>query len=68
LSRSLLYRAIRDGSLVARKVGDRTIVLAADWDSFLQSLPKVGVEVTFQEPQALVNARKAAQTRSSTAA
>ena len=43
LSRSMLYRAIHDGSLVARKIGDRTIVLAADWDSFLQSLPKVGV-------------------------
>ena len=68
LSRSMLYRAIHDGSLVARKIGDRTIVLAADWDSFLQSLPKVGVEVTFQEPRALVDARRAAHTRSTTSA
>ena len=68
LSQSMLYRAIHDGSLVARKIGDRTIVLAADWDSFLQSLPKVGVEVTFQEPRALVDARRAAHTRSTTSA
>jgi hypothetical protein len=45
LSRSVLYRAIREGALIARKLGDRTIVLAADWDAFLQSLPRVGVEV-----------------------
>jgi len=60
LSRSHIYKEIRQGNLIARKVGDRTIVLAADWDAFLQALPKVGVDVTTQEPQALIDARKAA--------
>ena len=63
LSRSLIYKAIRDGNLVARKVGDRTIVLAADWDAFLQALPRLGIDVPIQEPPALIDARKAAKSK-----
>jgi hypothetical protein len=61
LCRSALYREIREGRLMARKAGRATIVLAADWDAFLQSLPRVGVEIPIREPRALVDTRKAAQ-------
>jgi excisionase family DNA binding protein len=36
-----VYQHIRSGELVARKAGRRTLVLAADLDRFLQSLPVV---------------------------
>ncbi|WP_457094605.1 helix-turn-helix domain-containing protein [Microvirga sp. P5_D2] len=39
LGRSKLYEAIRDGALVARKAGRRTIILKADFERFLASLP-----------------------------
>jgi hypothetical protein len=49
LSRSALYREIREGRLIIRRAGKSTIVLAADWDSFLQSLPPVDAS-TITEP------------------
>lgn len=39
LGRSKLYEAIRDGALVARKAGRHTIILKADFEQFLTSLP-----------------------------
>jgi hypothetical protein len=43
LGRSSLYAAIKSGQLAARKAGRRTIVLRADLDDFLRSLPPVAV-------------------------
>jgi excisionase family DNA binding protein len=34
-----LYDAMRDGHLIARKSGTRTIILRSDLDKFLQQLP-----------------------------
>jgi excisionase family DNA binding protein len=42
LGRSKLYEAIRDGELVARKAGRRTIILKTDFERFLTSLPLAG--------------------------
>lgn len=39
LGRSKLYEAIKAGDLIARKAGRRTVVLKADYDRFLNSLP-----------------------------
>jgi helix-turn-helix protein len=39
LSRSLLYLAIAEGKLCARKCRGRTIVLRDDFERFLESLP-----------------------------
>ena len=39
LGRTSLYAAIRDGKLIARKFGRRTIILATDLDRFLAALP-----------------------------
>jgi hypothetical protein len=60
LSRGPLYRAIREGRLVARKNGKRTIVLPADWERFLNELPKAGIDVPFTEPVALRQSRRPA--------
>lgn len=38
--RTLLFRAIRDGKLRAKKFGRSTIVLHDDFMSFLQALPE----------------------------
>ena len=50
LCRSALYREIRAGRLVARKSGRATVVLAEDWDVFLHSLPRLGVDIAVVEP------------------
>jgi hypothetical protein len=50
LSRSAIYREIRDGRLIARKAGKSTIVLAEDWDAYLRALPRMNVDVTVTEP------------------
>jgi excisionase family DNA binding protein len=42
LCRDSIYRLIRDGKLVARKCGRRTLILASDLEAFAQTLPKVG--------------------------
>ena len=41
LCRASWFNAIRDGQIVARKIGRRTVVLREDYDRFLRDLPKV---------------------------
>lgn len=40
LGRTTVYEAIRSGALAARKYGRRTLILAADLESFLAGLPQ----------------------------
>ena len=40
--RDTVYGLIRDGQLVARKVGRRTLVVNSDLEKFLTSLPVIG--------------------------
>jgi len=40
-SRTVVYRAIKNGELVARKRGRRTLVLAEDISTWLNQLPTV---------------------------
>ena len=54
VSRPVLYREIKSGRLVARKLRGRTIVLAADWDAYLKGLPLM----QSVEPPALKRARE----------
>ena len=42
LGRTSIYAAIKTGQLTARKFGRRTFVLTADFDAFLNNLPKLG--------------------------
>jgi excisionase family DNA binding protein len=42
LGRDAVYTAIRDGRLVARKSGRRTIVIEDDLRQFLAGLPRAG--------------------------
>jgi excisionase family DNA binding protein len=42
VSRSVLYEAMRDGSLRYRKLGSSTIILRDDLLAWLQSLPEGG--------------------------
>jgi excisionase family DNA binding protein len=44
LGRTKMYEAIADGRLKARKFGKRTLILRADLQSFLLSLPVVGAD------------------------
>jgi predicted DNA-binding transcriptional regulator AlpA len=39
LSRSAIYRAIKDKKLEKRKNGGRTLILVSDLERFLKSLP-----------------------------
>jgi hypothetical protein len=39
LSRSAIYRALKDKKLEKRKNGGRTLILVADLERFLKSLP-----------------------------
>ena len=39
LGRTKIYQAIADGRLTARKAGKRTLILRADLDRFLKTLP-----------------------------
>jgi hypothetical protein len=41
ISRSKVYGEIRAGRLIARKIGDRTIILAEDGRAWRENLPKV---------------------------
>jgi excisionase family DNA binding protein len=41
VGRSRLYQAISSGTLVAKKLGRRTIVLSSDLERFLNTLPCV---------------------------
>lgn len=40
LCRATLYKAIRDGKLIARKHGRTTIILHEDLEAFLRGMPK----------------------------
>ncbi len=42
LGRTSIYAQIRDGQLVARKCGKRTIILPSDAKAWLQGLPHLG--------------------------
>jgi len=42
LGRDTVYTAIRDGRLVARKLGRRTIIIDDDLRQFLAGLPRAG--------------------------
>ena len=42
--RDKLYGAIREGLLVARKYGRRTLILEDDLKAFLQSLPRLDLK------------------------
>jgi excisionase family DNA binding protein len=42
LGRDTVYSAIRDGRLVARKLGRRTIIIDDDLRQFLAGLPRAG--------------------------
>jgi excisionase family DNA binding protein len=42
ISRSLTYSELRAGRLTARKIGRRTLILKADADAWLSSLPTTG--------------------------
>lgn len=39
LGRSKIYEKIADGSLTARKLDNKTVILDADWRAFLDALP-----------------------------
>lgn len=39
VSRSLIYQALRQGQLTARKIGKRTVISAEDANKFLNRLP-----------------------------
>lgn len=41
LCRDMIYSAIRNGNLKARKVGRRTLILRADLEAYLFSLPQL---------------------------
>ena len=41
LGRSFLYEAIRNGDLKARKAGRRTLILSAEAQRYLDTLPEV---------------------------
>jgi excisionase family DNA binding protein len=41
LGRSKVYEEIRDGRLLARKVGKRTLILMADLKAWLEAFPPI---------------------------
>lgn len=41
VGRTKIFAAIKDGSLIARKLGSRTIILTEDGKAFLRALPRV---------------------------
>lgn len=40
IGRTLIFRAIKEGRLTARKYGRRTFILPEDFEAFLRALPK----------------------------
>lgn len=42
IGRTRVFELIRDGKLLARKIGTRTIILAEDLKTFLDKLPSAG--------------------------
>jgi hypothetical protein len=59
LRRNAIYREIKQGRLVARKVGKSTVVLVEDWETYLRALPRLGVDVAITEPPALIAGKAA---------
>ena len=41
LSRSTIYKVIKDGQLKARRLGSRTLITKADAEAFFDALPKL---------------------------
>jgi len=41
IGRDKIYEATRDGTLIARKLGRRTVVLDSELRGFLEALPKM---------------------------
>ncbi len=39
IGRTALFKALRQGELIGRKVGRRTLILRADLEKFLRNLP-----------------------------
>jgi excisionase family DNA binding protein len=44
IGRNGIYNSINAGQLVARKLGQRTLVLRADLEAFLANLPRMGAD------------------------
>lgn len=44
IGRDLLYRAIREGRLVAKKDGRRTLITARSIDAYLDALPNLSAD------------------------
>ena len=44
IGRTKLYREIADGKITPRKLGQRTIILAADLEDYVKSLPTACAE------------------------
>lgn len=44
MSRTAIYEALKRGDLVARKAGRRTLILFADLEGYLASLPAYAAE------------------------
>ena len=51
ISRSKVYAEIRAGRLIARKIGDRTIILAEDGKAWRENLPKAGADACMKRRQ-----------------
>ena len=49
LGRTSIYAQIRDGHLVAKKCGRRTIILPSDAEAWLKNLPRLGGEAANPE-------------------
>ena len=62
LGRDTVYAAIRDGHLVARKLGRRTLITDDDLRQFLAGLPRAGghEQVAVRSPEAIEAARERA--------
>ena len=43
LGKTTVYKAISEGRLKARKLGNRTLILASELESFLASLPTIQI-------------------------
>ncbi|MEA2956605.1 MAG: Helix-turn-helix domain, partial [Alphaproteobacteria bacterium] len=41
-----VYKLINSGQLPAKKIGRRTVIVAADLEKFLKDLPQIGSKVT----------------------
>jgi excisionase family DNA binding protein len=44
LARDSVYKLINNGQLPAKKIGRRTVIVAADLETFLKDLPLIGAK------------------------